>query len=298
MADHAVTFRILPVGPNGHRAEDDVARPWRRRRRSRLRRRSAHRGVGGDEPAGHHARRAGAARRALGRLSPGAVCAGRGGRGHPVRRLVRRHDAAPHGWRVRVDPGSFGSRPRFAGVVGQGPSARSSLAAAVGVISPLRTASSSAATRSRTSGGRGIGRAAGRRSSPTSSRPPGGGGAPRTCRRVRGGPDGLRDGARRSSRPRCSSALHVSTGGSQPSRRRGDEVQRRRQLLGRALGLDARSPSALLIAITSASSSTPFLIPCRLSPVRASISTRNESTMSATAVSDWPTPTVSTNTTS
>ena len=57
-------------------------------------------------------------------------------------------------------------------------------------------------------------------------------------------------------------------------------------------------PSALLTVTTSASSSTPFLIPCSESPVRASISTRNVSVRLATVVSDWPTPTVSTSTTS
>ena len=50
--------------------------------------------------------------------------------------------------------------------------------------------------------------------------------------------------------------------------------------------------------MTSASSSTPFLIPCRLSPARASVSSRNVSTIAATVTSDCPTPTVSTNTTS
>ncbi len=39
-------------------------------------------------------------------------------------------------------------------------------------------------------------------------------------------------------------------------------------------------------------------MPCRSSPAPGSISTTKKSTMLATAVSDWPTPTVSTNTTS
>ncbi len=58
------------------------------------------------------------------------------------------------------------------------------------------------------------------------------------------------------------------------------------------------SPSDLLTAIMSASSSTPFLMPCNSSPAPGSISTRKKSVMSATAVSDWPMPTVSTRITS
>ena len=42
----------------------------------------------------------------------------------------------------------------------------------------------------------------------------------------------------------------------------------------------------------------PRLMPCRSSPPPGSSSTMNMSTMSATAVSDWPTPTVSTSTVS
>src|ERR1700694_1636153 len=57
------------------------------------------------------------------------------------------------------------------------------------------------------------------------------------------------------------------------------------------------SPSALLTAIMSASSTTPFLRPCRSSPAPAIVSSRKKSVKSATAVSDWPTPTVSTSTT-
>src|SRR5438105_3025090 len=58
------------------------------------------------------------------------------------------------------------------------------------------------------------------------------------------------------------------------------------------------SPSALLIAIMSASSTRPFLMPCSSSPAPGSINARKESVMSQTAVSDWPMPTVSTSTTS
>lgn len=60
----------------------------------------------------------------------------------------------------------------------------------------------------------------------------------------------------------------------------------------------APAPSALLTAIMSASSMMPFLMPCNSSPALGSISTRKKSVRSATAVSDWPTPTVSTSTTS
>ncbi len=65
-----------------------------------------------------------------------------------------------------------------------------------------------------------------------------------------------------------------------------------------ALASSSRSPSALLTAITSAISRMPFLIPCSWSPVRARVRKRNVSTIPATVTSDWPTPTVSTSTTS
>ena len=79
--------------------------------------------------------------------------------------------------------------------------------------------------------------------------------------------------------PRSSSALHVSTGGSQPCGAAATRCSAADSSLAAPSASIARSPSALLIAITSASSSTPFLIPCRLSPVRASISSRNVSTI-------------------
>ena len=94
--------------------------------------------------------------------------------------------------------------------------------------------------------------------------------------------------------PRCTSARACST-----RRRRARSGAGRRTARGAAaLASTTCVPSALLTAMTSASSRTPFLIPCRLSPARASVSSRNVSTMSATCTSDWPTPTVSTNTTS
>src|ERR1022692_484871 len=55
-------------------------------------------------------------------------------------------------------------------------------------------------------------------------------------------------------------------------------------------------PSALLKAMRSVISTMPRFMPCNSSPASASISSRKKSTMERTAVSDWPTPTVSTNT--
>jgi len=60
----------------------------------------------------------------------------------------------------------------------------------------------------------------------------------------------------------------------------------------------SRSPSALFTAITSAISRIPFLMPWSWSPVRAMVKNKKVSTMPATVTSDWPTPTVSTRTTS
>ena len=60
----------------------------------------------------------------------------------------------------------------------------------------------------------------------------------------------------------------------------------------------SRSPSALLTTMTSASSMIPRLMPCSSSPPPGAASRTKQSTMSATTVSDWPTPTVSTSTTS
>jgi len=58
------------------------------------------------------------------------------------------------------------------------------------------------------------------------------------------------------------------------------------------------SPSALLTAMMWTSSSSPRLMPCSSSPAPGSISAKKQSVMPATIVSDWPTPTVSTSTTS
>src|SRR5262245_2528820 len=98
--------------------------------------------------------------------------------------------------------------------------------------------------------------------------------------------------------PRASSALIVSTGGSQCSL---VCRNRWRALVYCAEASSARctvSPSALLTARASASSMMPFLRPCSSSPAPGSRSTRKKSTIDATATSDCPTPTVSTRTTS
>src|SRR5262245_18638092 len=98
--------------------------------------------------------------------------------------------------------------------------------------------------------------------------------------------------------PRASSALIVSTGGSQCSL---VCRNRWRALVYCAEASSARctvSPSALLTARASASSMMPFFRPCNSSPAPGSRSTRKKSTMEATATSDCPTPTVSTRTTS
>ena len=62
--------------------------------------------------------------------------------------------------------------------------------------------------------------------------------------------------------------------------------------------LASSSPSALFTSTMSASSTMPRFIPCSSSPPVGSSSSTNRSVMSATAVSAWPTPTVSTTTTS
>ena len=59
-----------------------------------------------------------------------------------------------------------------------------------------------------------------------------------------------------------------------------------------------RSPSALLIRMMSAISMMPRLTPCNSSPPAGASSSRKMSHISATMVSDWPTPTVSTRITS
>ncbi len=58
------------------------------------------------------------------------------------------------------------------------------------------------------------------------------------------------------------------------------------------------APSALLIRIRSASSMMPRLMPCNSSPEAGGSTSTNISTISATVVSAWPAPTVSTSTVS
>ncbi len=68
--------------------------------------------------------------------------------------------------------------------------------------------------------------------------------------------------------------------------------------MARARVAASGSMSALLMTTRSAISITPFLMACRSSPALGSCSSAKQSVMPATAVSDWPTPTVSTITTS
>ena len=100
---------------------------------------------------------------------------------------------------------------------------------------------------------------AGRRAAATSRRPPSWRGGGRTC-------------AHTSSRPSPVVALQVSTGGIHVAPG-GWSSRARPPAPAPPLRPRARcSPSALLTAITSASSRTPFLMPCSSSPVRASVS--------------------------
>ena len=69
-------------------------------------------------------------------------------------------------------------------------------------------------------------------------------------------------------------------------------------ICARARVAAASSMSALLMTTMSASSITPFLMACRSSPALGSCISTKTSVMPATAVSLWPTPTVSTITTS
>jgi len=62
----------------------------------------------------------------------------------------------------------------------------------------------------------------------------------------------------------------------------------------REVSVAVGSMSALLMTTMSAISTIPFLIAWRSSPAFGSWSRQNMSTMPATVVSDWPTPTVST----
>ncbi len=92
-------------------------------------------------------------------------------------------------------------------------------------------------------------------------------------------------------------ALSVSTGGRQwADALRSIESAPTNWCFARAAAL--ASMSALVMTMMSASSTIPFLIACKSSPALGSWSSTNASTMPATVVSDWPTPTVSTRMTS
>ena len=81
-----------------------------------------------------------------------------------------------------------------------------------------------------------------------------------------------------------------------PARRASGAAGARRgaRSLRRGSAAAARSPSALFTTMRSASSMIPRLMPCSSSPPAGEATSRNRSTRSATATSDWPTPTVST----
>ena len=120
----------------------------------------------------------------------------------------------------------------------------------------------------------------------------------RPARRRRGARGGRAPAPRRRRRRRRCSAEQV-THRRRPLARARAPGAARRPARGRRPGPRcSRSPSALLTAITSAISRMPFLMPCSWSPVRARVRNRKVSTIPATVTSDWPTPTVSTSTTS
>ena len=92
-------------------------------------------------------------------------------------------------------------------------------------------------------------------------------------------------------------ALHVSTGVLHPSSA-GHEVQGGRQLGGRALGVGRVVAVGLVDGDHVGQLEHALLDALQAVAGRASVRNRNVSTMLATVVSDCPTPTVSTNTTS
>ena len=97
-----------------------------------------------------------------------------------------------------------------------------------------------------------------------------------------------------SSRPVFSTALQVMTGGIQLGEVGLTKCRAVSYCFLASLARLMLSPSALLTTMASATSSTPFLMPCNSSPAPEICSTRKKSTIEATVVSDWPTPTVST----
>src|SRR5215469_3751427 len=93
------------------------------------------------------------------------------------------------------------------------------------------------------------------------------------------------------------SAEQVTTGGDQFGERGERMCSAAPNCEAASLARETLSPSVLLTAIRSASSTTPFLSACSSSPAPGIASTKKKSVMSATAISDCPTPTVSTSTT-
>ncbi len=86
----------------------------------------------------------------------------------------------------------------------------------------------------------------------------------------------------------------VIAGGDQPDSGRGNRWSAFLICVQAICALVLLSPSALFTAMASAISIIPRLMPCSSSPAPEIISSRKKSTMECTAISDWPTPTVST----
>ena len=94
--------------------------------------------------------------------------------------------------------------------------------------------------------------------------------------------------------PVFSTDEHVSAYGFHPLSVGGNRASAFLKLTRAARARSTLLPSHLLIAIPSAISIIPRLIPCSSSPVPVTCSSRKKSTIECAAVSDCPTPTVST----
>jgi hypothetical protein len=99
--------------------------------------------------------------------------------------------------------------------------------------------------------------------------------------------------AQKAAIPSFFTAESVSTGGFQAGEA-ARSMPRAERICEAAICAAVGSRSALLKTTRSASSMMPFLIACRSSPAFGSCSSTKQSVNPATAVSDWPTPTVST----
>ena len=88
-------------------------------------------------------------------------------------------------------------------------------------------------------------------------------------------------------------ALQVVVVGVQPDFLAGKRCKARLNSTFAKFDLRILSPSALLMTIASAISIMPRLMPCNSSPAPAIFSNKKKSTILCTAVSLWPTPTVS-----